>query len=449
MENASILVVDDDKTFRDLLTDVLQFAGFSVFSAENGQSALKALEANHADLVLLDLVLPDIDGIEVLQRALAMKPGLAVVMISGQGNIQRAVEATKLGAYDFLEKPLEAPRVLITVRNALEASALRKQSELSIAQSLECYGMIGASPALRKVFTLIDVLAPTNTPILITGESGTGKELVALALHKHSKRASAPFIRVNCAAIPDTLIESELFGHEKGAFTDARVAKKGLFHLANTGTIFLDEIGDLSPLAQAKILRVLEQGEILRVGAEKYEQVDVRLISASNKNIEKMISEGTFREDLFYRINVVPLYLPPLRERREDIVPLAKHFLAEACRTNNVGPKEFLPDAAAVLTTLPWKGNVRELKNFVEKLALLTESVRVTGRIVQNVLHFPDIDTTPTAETLRHAREKFERSFILTALEENNWNIPQAAEVLGIERSHLYRKMEKLGIKRE
>jgi len=449
MENAYILVVDDDKTFRDLLTDVLQFEGFSVFSAENGQSALTALATNHADLMLLDLVLPDMDGIEVLQRALAMKPGLTVIMISGQGTIQRAVAATKLGAYDFLEKPLEAPRVLITVRNALEASALRKQAELAAANFFERYGMIGESPALRKVFALIDVLAPTHTPILIAGESGTGKELVALAIHKHSKRASAPFIRVNCAAIPDTLIESELFGHEKGAFTDARTAKKGLFALANTGTIFLDEIGDLSLLAQAKILRVLEQGEILRVGAEKHEQIDVRLIFASNKNIEKMVAGGAFREDLFYRINVVPVHLPPLRERREDIVSLAKYFLAETCRTNNLSKKELLPDAGPVLTSLPWKGNVRELKNFIEKLTILTESARVTGRIVQNVLRFPDIDATPTPETLRHARENFERSFILTALEEHNWNIPQTAEVIGIERSHLYRKMEKLGIRKE
>jgi two-component system nitrogen regulation response regulator NtrX len=451
MGKSKILVVDDDKTLRDLLADVLQFDGYDVLSAGEGGSALKTLESNRdIELMLLDLVLPDMDGTEVLQRTLATKPGITVVMISGHGSIERAVEATKLGAYDFLEKPLEARRVLITVRNALEASALRKQVQVSAGESLQRYGMIGESRALRRIFALIDVLAPTSMPVLITGKSGTGKELVARALHKNSKRAAAPFVRVNCAAIPDTLIESELFGHEKGAFTDARSVKSGLFQLAHTGTLFLDEIADLSLQAQAKVLLALERGEILRVGGEKYEQVDVRIISASNRNIEEMVTNGTFREDLFYRINVVPLHLPRLCDRPEDILPLARHFLSAACRSNDLEAKELLPDAQAVLTSQKWKGNVRELKNFMEKLAILSEQTRITGRIVDTVLHFPDLETTPTSrETLRQAREAFERSFILTTLRQLNWNITQTAEALGIERSHLYRKMEKLGIEVE
>lgn len=448
MEKSTILVVDDDQTLRDLLTDVLKFEGYEVVCAENGEKAINQLVTNDLDLVLLDLVLPDKDGIEVLKSALAEKPNLVIIMISGQGTIQKAVDAIKLGAYDFLEKPLDAQRVLVTVRNALEADTLRKQVQHSAEETLKRYGMIGNSKVLKRFYSMIDVLAPSNTAIMISGESGTGKELVARALHKNSKRAENPFIRVNCAAIQDTLVESELFGHEKGAFTDARTSKKGLFQMAHTGTLFLDEIADLSLQAQAKILLALESGEVLRVGAEKYEKVDVRIISASNKDIEKMVSERTFREDLFFRINVVPLYLPPLRDRKEDIIPLANHYLSESCRNNGLEPKELTPDAEVTLMNRKWGGNVRELKNFIEKLAILSESVRITSRIVNGVLQFPDLDGKPTSrETLRQARETFERSFILSALQEFNWNVTQTAEALGIERSHLYRKMEKFGIK--
>ncbi len=444
----NILVVDDNLTHLELLVDILQFHGFIVHSAQNGNNALSVLESQPIDLMLLDLVLPDIDGLEVLRQALAKYPGLAVIMISGQGNIQLAVEAVKLGAFDFLEKPLEAQRVLLTVRNALEILSLRKLHFDSMDDSFQIDGMIGRSHALNKVFALIDVLAPTNNSILVTGESGTGKELIARAIHKKSKRSNEAFVKVNCAAIPETLIESELFGYEKGAFTDARNAKKGQFLLADGGTLFLDEIGDLSLSAQAKILCALEEGEILPVGSEEHQRVDVRVIAASNKNIKEMVSNGTFREDLIYRINVVEIHVPPLRERKEDIIAIAEHYLVEACQENDIPAKHLLPDAKAVLTSLPWKGNVRELKNFTQKLAILVEAKQINGSIIRSLLRFPELNTTtPTKQTLRQAREEFERMYIQSILKQCENNVTRSAEILGIERSHLYRKMEKLRIK--
>ena len=444
----NILVVDDDLTHLELLVDILQFHGFIVHSAQNGNNALSVLESQPIDLMLLDLVLPDIDGLEVLRQALAKYPGLAVIMISGYGNVQLAVEAVKMGAHDFLEKPLEAQRVFLTVRNALELLSLRKLHFDSMEDSFQIDGMIGRSQALNKVFALIDVLAPTNNSILVTGESGTGKELIARAIHKKSKRSNEAFVKVNCAAIPDTLIESELFGYEKGAFTDARNAKKGQFLLADGGTLFLDEIGDMSLSAQSKILRALEEGEILPVGSEEHQRVDVRVIAASNKNIKEMMSNGTFREDLFYRINVVEIHVPPIRDRKEDIVLIVEHYLGEACRDNDMSAKELLPDAKAVLTSLPWKGNVRELKNFTQKLAILVEANQINGSIIRSLLRFPELNTTtPTKQTLRQAREEFERMYIQSILKQCENNVTRSAEILGIERSHLYRKMEKLRIK--
>ncbi len=446
----NILVVDDELTHLELLVDILQFHGFILHSAQNGTSALRVLENQPIDLMLLDLVLPDIDGLEVLRQALAKYPGLVVILISGHGNIKLAVEAVKIGAHDFLEKPLEAQRILLTIRNALETFSLRKFHFNSTNKFHQVDGMIGRSQALNKLFALIDVLAPINNAILITGESGTGKELIARAIHKKSKRCEEAFVKVNCAAIPDTLIESELFGYEKGAFTDARNSKKGQFLLADKGTLFLDEIGDLSLSAQAKILRALEEGEVLPVGSEQLQQVDIRVISASNKNIEVMVSKGTFREDLFYRINIVPILVPPLRDRKEDILHIAEHYLGEACRDNDIPAKALLPDARAVLESLPWKGNVRELKNFTQRLAILVEANQINGSIIRSLLRFPELNTTkPTQQTLRQAREEFERIYIQSILKECDDNVTRTAEILGIERSHLYRKMEKLGVKEE
>ncbi len=448
MKNASLLIVDDDQTFNELTCDILKFEGFNVLSALNGQSALEILKSHLPDLILLDLSLPDISGIAVLKQVLLDNPGQAVVMVSGQGSIKKAVEAIQLGAHDFVEKPLDAQRLLITVRNTLETNFLKKRCETELQQNFQKYNMVGNSEAMNRTFSLIDALAPTNTSILITGESGTGKEMVARAIHKLSKRAKAPFIHVNCAAIPDSLIESELFGHEKGAFTDARACHKGFFQRAHSGTLFLDEIGDLSLNTQAKILLALETGRIIPIGGEKDEKVDIRIICATNKDIEIAVKKGDFREDLYYRINVVPIHLAPLSQRIDDIVPLANHFLHDYSNKNNIPLKELLPDAQSILKSLPWKGNIRELRNFIEKLVILSDSQRITARIVQNILSFPEINTESSSrETLREAREAFERSYIKIALEEQDWNISKTAETLGIERSHLYRKMEHLRIK--
>ncbi len=449
MEEATILVVDDDPTFLELLTDVLQFENYTVHCASGGKAALDFLASTQPDLVLLDLSLPDIDGLEVLKRSLELYPGLAVVMISGQGTIKRAVEATRLGALDFLEKPIESQRVLLTVKNILTISLTRKAQVTSQQQALQKYGLIAASPEMQRITSLIDIVAATRIAVHISGESGTGKELVARALHFTSNRKNAPFVQVNCAAIPETLIESELFGYEKGAFTDARMRKKGYFQQADGGTLFLDEIGDLSLAAQAKILRALESNEVQRIGAEKPEKIDIRLITASNKNLQALVDEGAFRDDLYYRINGLPVRLLPLRERQADIFPLAQYFMQAACRDNNIPERYLGEDCKAFLHSQPWRGNARELKNFIEKIAVITESRRIDRRMLQLASTFPDLpeSTRSTRETLRQARAAFERDYILATLNECNGNITKTAALLGIERTHLYKKMKDLGIK--
>jgi two-component system nitrogen regulation response regulator NtrX len=450
MAAEQILIVDDDLVFCNLLSDVLTFEGFTISTAQDGASALALLEQQKPDLLLLDLALPDTDGIQILQRVLHRYPDLGVVMISGQGSIQMAVKAVKLGAYDFIEKPVDAQRVLLTVNNSLQVTKLKSCYRRTLEKNWEVYGMIGISNGMLRVFSLIDALAHTDTPVLITGENGTGKELVAQALHKLSRRSASPFLQVNCAAIPDTLLESELFGHEKGAYTDARSSYKGKFLLAHTGTLFLDEIGDLSSQAQAKILLALEQGEISPLGSEKVERVDVRLLCATNQNLVQMLAEKRFREDLYYRINVVPIHLAPLRERQEDIVPLAEHFLQHFCTIHHCERKELISDAQVFLKNQPWPGNVRELKNTMEKLVILAPDQRISARLVQNALQFhPVIEAPHARETLREAREAFERSFIQATLREFRGNMTEAAAALDIDRSHLYRKMEQLGIRGE
>ena len=447
---AHILIIDDDQTFRDLLKDVLEFEGFSVITSGSGKDGLDQLESDHFDLLLLDLVMPNMNGIQVLKKALSIKPELAIVMVSGQGTIEKAVKAVKMGAYDFIEKPVDAKRMLLTVRNTLEISFLKQEHNRKQQETINNYGMVGESNSMKQIFNLIDTIAPTNTAIFITGESGTGKELIVSSIHYHSKRTHQPLIHVNCAAIPETLIESELFGHEKGAFTDARTTKKGYFQLAHHGTLFLDEIGDLSLNAQAKILRALETGEIMRVGGQSYINVDIRLISATNKDIEQLIKQGSYREDLYYRVNVIPIHLPPLRKRPEDIIPLCEYFMKKTCESNNITCKELLSDAQLIIKNQPWQGNIRELKNFIQKLAVLVEPTLINARIITNLLKFPTIHTTtPTKETLKEARKAFEQSYITSTLEDNNWHISKTADILGIERSHLYRKMEQLGIEAE
>ena len=449
MNHARILVVDDDPLFRELVSDVLQVEHYSVDLAGSGQEALERIADNPPDLLLLDVSMPEKSGLQVLATVKKEKPDITVVMISGQSTIKEAVEAIKLGAYDFIEKPVDAQRILLTVRNTLEVVQVRRATSSTIAQNLARYGMVGASVALQRVFAVIDTLAPTDAPVLITGENGTGKELVARALHKLGKRSAGPFVQVNCAAIPDSLLESELFGYEKGAFTDARVNRKGRFQLAQNGTLFLDEIGDLSLQAQAKILLALEQGEVMPLGAEKAGHVDIRFIFATNKNIEDMVATGRFRTDLYYRINVVPIHVTPLRQRPDDIVPQAEYFLHHFHQSYPGEVKTLTRDAATFLKTLPWAGNSRELRNTMEKTCILLETSMVTSQVLKNILHFQDNNLeylSGTRETLKCARDAFEKDYILSVLAEQHGSIQHTAELLGINRSHLYRKMVQLGI---
>jgi two-component system, NtrC family, nitrogen regulation response regulator NtrX len=449
MNKARILVVDDDPLFRELVRDVLQVEEYVVSLGGNGYEALERIKIDRPDLLLLDVSMPDLSGLQVLAQAKKEQPDLTVVMISGQSTIKDAVQAIKLGAYDFIEKPVDAQRILLTVRNTLEVAQVRKIVNTTTEQNLARYGMIGASAAMQRVFAVIDTLAPTDAPVLITGENGTGKELVARSLHKLSKRSTGPFVQVNCAAIPDTLLESELFGYEKGAFTDARINKKGRFQLAQNGTLFLDEIGDLSLQAQAKILLALEQCEVMPLGAEKAGHVDIRFMFATNKEIESMVAAGTFRKDLYYRINVVPIYLLPLRQRPDDIVPMAEFYLQQFHHSYPGEAKILTKDAAAFLESLPWEGNSRELRNMMEKTCILLETEVITGLLLKRISHFQDSDFASlprTRETLKGARDAFEKEYIQSILEEQRGNIQHTAELLGINRSHLYRKMIQLGI---
>ena len=444
----TILVVDDDQIILELMTEILNIGGYNVICAENGRAALEIIKNDSIDLLLLDLKMPDMDGMEVLKQVIKQNPDQLVIMISGHGSIENAVEATKNGAYDFLEKPMEAQRVLLTVKNALEKTSLIRVKHFLLEETRKRFKMVAVSPSMNQIFGLIDRIAPSNTRVLILGESGTGKELVARAIHLNSKRVSAPFYSLNCAAIPEELIESELFGHVKGAFTHAIADKKGAFSLAHNGTLFLDEIGDLSLRAQAKVLRVIEDGEIIPVGGQQVENVSVRIISATNHDLEDMIKANTFREDLYHRINVVTIKIQPLRERREDIGPLAQHFVREACNENNIVQKKLADDAIAILSNQKWKGNARELRNFMERLVVLSDSETIIGKTVLAVLQISDKNEAPfVINDLRVARENFEKLFITNKLIANNWNVSKTANIIGVERTHLYRKIKKYNIK--
>ncbi len=444
-----ILVVDDDQIMGDILSDILNYKGYHVSWVGSGADALQTLQENDFDIVLLDLLLPGMSGIEVLKKINQLKPETTVIMMSGHGTIQAAVQATKLGAYDWLEKPLEKERVLLTVKNAIEKNRLLQEKKILLAEAKQRYKMVGNSPGLQGVYQLIDKVAPTDATVLITGESGTGKELVARAIHINSKRAAAPFIQLNCAAVPDTLIESELFGHVKGSFTGAHANRKGRFQLADGGTLFLDEIGDLSPQAQAKVLRAIETNEVETVGAEHTEFVNVRYIFATNKNLKEMVDRGEFRDDLWHRINVIEIHIPPIRERPEDILPLALHFIEKFCSENNLEKKQLTPDAEAALLTHKWFGNVRELRNFVEKAVILIDGAKITGYHVANLLSFPQINfDVSSPKTYKQARASFEKNFLLHALASNNWNVSKTAQILGLERSVLYKKMDKYNIRK-
>jgi len=443
----TILFIDDDIDVLESTSDVLNLAGYQVKSARSGKEGLDILKTEAVDLVLLDYRLPQRDGISVLKEMMKKNPDQLVIMISGVGSIENAVEATKNGAYDFLEKPLEPPRVLLTIKNALEKTSLISEKRALLEETKSRYKMIGVSESMQNIFNLIDRVAQSNVRVLIQGESGTGKELVARAIHFNSSRVSAPYQCLNCAAIPEELVESELFGHVRGAFTNAVADKKGAFLLANNGTLLLDEIGDLSLRAQAKVLRVIEQGEVNLVGGHQVENVDVRIISATHHNLEDMIKEGTFREDLFHRINGINIHIPPLSERPDDIISLAEHFISEICISNNIIQKKLTEDAMTLLQNQKWDGNARELRNVMERAIILSNTGNISSKTVLEALYIPDLKLEPyTTADLKTARENFEKIFIINKLSANNWNVAKTAKQIGVERTHLYRKIKKLNI---
>lgn len=449
MKPRRILVVDDEPGIRQSLSGALEDDGYSVEAVENGEACLEALGRAEFELVLLDIWLPGMDGMEVLSRVqeipFAERP--LVVMISGHANIEGAVKATKLGAFDFLEKPLSLEKISVAVKNALDHRRLALENRSFRADRDSRYRIIGGSVSMKALRQQLALMAGTNGRVLIYGESGTGKELVAHAIHAQSPRVNEPFVEVNCAAIPEELIESELFGHIKGSFTGAVEDKTGKFQKADSGTLFLDEVGDMSLRTQAKVLRALEEQRFEPVGAAQSAQVDVRVVAATNKHLEEEIERGNFREDLFYRLNVIPFFVPPLRDRREDIPLLADHFLREFTTAYGRRPKELTAEAYRALTDHHWPGNVRELKNLIERIVILNPQVRVDARhIPLTPPRRPSDGSQGRFGSLQEVREAVEREYILKKLEEANGNVTRTAELLGLERSNLYRKMKTLGI---
>jgi len=449
MRQHRILVVDDEPGIRQSLSGVLEDEGYLAEAVESGEACLAKLPGAGFELVLLDIWLPGADGMEVLSRIqevpFAERP--VVVMISGHGSIEAAVRATKLGAFDFLEKPLSIEKVSVVVKNALAHRSLAIENSRLKGDSLTRYRIIGESIPMKALRQQLALMAGTNGRVLIYGESGTGKELVAHAIHSLSPRAAEPFIEVNCAAIPEELIESELFGHSKGSFTSAHETKVGKFQKADGGSLFLDEVGDMGLRPQSKVLRALEEQRFEPVGAAGSVQVDVRVIAATNKNLESEIERGNFREDLFYRLNVIPFFVPPLRDRREDIPLLADHFLGEFTTAYGRRPKELTPEAYKILSEYHWPGNVRELKNLIERIVILNPQVRVDARhIPLNPGRRQQDRPVERFGSLQEVREAAERDYILKKLDETNGNVTRTAELLGLERSNLYRKMKTLGI---
>jgi two-component system, NtrC family, nitrogen regulation response regulator NtrX len=443
----SILIVDDEPGIRESLGALLRDEGYATHDAPSAEECLALLEHQRFDLILMDVWLPKMDGLEALEHIQSQDDAPMVVMISGHGNIETAVRATKLGAFDFIEKPLSIEKVSVVLRNALDYLRLESENRLLRAELEERFQILGVSVPMKALRQQIALTAPTNGRVLIYGESGTGKELVARALHKSSSRGTMPFVEVNCAAIPEELIESEMFGHRKGSFTGASEDKVGKFQKADGGTLFLDEVGDMSLKTQSKVLRVLEEQRVEPLGSNQPVTVDVRVIAATNKKLEEEIGRNMFREDLFYRLNVIPFYVPALRERTEDIPILAAHFLGEFCEAYGKKPKEFSSTAMEVLLGYPWPGNVRELKNLVERLVIMCPSPRIEPHHLPPEI-FRGASKSPQKpyESLHEARSAYERDFVLRKLEENRWNMTKAAHALGLERSHLYRKMRSLGI---
>ena len=455
----SILIVDDEEAILLSLRPVLEDEGYEVKVAKSGSDALKMMAAEPPDLMLLDIWMPEMDGLDTLKRAREQSPRLQVMMMSGHGSIETAVKAVKLGAYDYIEKPLSLENVTLRVRHALDQRRLEEENLTLRAKVERRFELVGTSPAMQRLRQLIATAGPTNGRVLISGENGTGKELVARAIHQQSPRRDKPFVAVNCAAIPENLIESELLGHERGAFTGATVQKRGQFEQADGGTLFLDEIGDMSLNTQAKVLRVLQEQQFMRVGGIKVIKVDVRVIAASNKNLAQEIERGHFRDDLFYRLNVLPMEVPPLRERREDIPLLVRHFVQAHAEEQGLKVKEVDPEAMNVLKQYDWPGNIRELRNLIERLMIMvpgpiieashaTLSLQPRGAIPVMPSGSSSMNALATKQyaSLRDARNAFEREYIGRKLREHNWNVSRTADDLQIERSHLHRKIKLLNI---
>jgi two-component system nitrogen regulation response regulator NtrX len=459
--SASILIVDDEVSILNSLSSILEDEGYEVNVAKSGIEALRLCAANPPELMMLDIWMPEMDGLETLRRLRELVPHTQVMMMSGHGSIETAVKAIKLGAYDYIEKPLSLENVTLRVKHALDQHRLEQENRTLRTKVERKFELIGQAPVMQQLKQIIETAGPTNSRVLIGGENGTGKELVARAIHQHSARTGRPFVAVNCAAIPETLIESELFGHERGSFSGATTMKRGQFEQADGGTLFLDEIADMSVSTQAKVLRALQEQQFTRVGGTKLIKVDVRVLAASNKDLLKEIEKGTFREDLFYRLNVVPIVVPTLRDRREDIPLLVKHFLRVHAEEQGLKIKQVSPDAMDVFMQYEWPGNIRELRNLIERLMIMVPGPVIEASHASVALQVrpqlsatqPAVGTQPAHalltrpyDSLRDARNAFEKEFIARKLRDHHWNISRTAEDLKIERSHLHRKIKLLDV---
>lgn len=450
---ARILIIDDEKAIRDTLKEIMEYEGYKVVDTEDPKKGLDLIKNEEFDVVLCDIKMPKMNGLEVLEKAYEIAPDVPFIMISGHGNIETAVEATKKGAYDFISKPPDLNRLLITIRNAVEKNTLVVETKVLKRKVSKTREIVGESPAIQKINDTIEKVAPTDARVLITGDNGTGKELVARWIHEKSNRANAPLIEVNCAAIPSELIESELFGHEKGSFTSAVKQRIGKFEQANGGTLFLDEIGDMSHSAQAKVLRALQENRITRVGGDKDILVDVRVIAATNKDLLKEIDKGEFRMDLYHRLSVILIHVPTLNDRKDDIPIIAEKFIKEVCEDSGIPKKSFTPDGLEALKEINWTGNIRELRNVVERLVILCDQ-KITGEDVFSYANpsspgatgLGDIDRFDKFQDFKDYAEKM---FIEAKLRKNAWNVAKTASEIDIQRSHLYNKIDKFDLKRE